>query len=65
LFLIKFGIFKNEKTIITLCFSRFAMSCNQKKGGKLVVKTTQFSRKQFSKADSLVNEAVEYGGDLR
>jgi hypothetical protein len=57
-----------KKTIITFCvLAAFAMSCNQKKGGKeLVVKNdTIVAEKQFSKADSLVNEAVEaHGGDL-
>jgi hypothetical protein len=57
-----------KKTIITLCvLVAFAMSCNEKKGGKeLVVKNdTPAAEKQFSIADSLINEAIEaHGGDL-
>jgi hypothetical protein len=57
-----------KKTIITLCvLAALSMSCNEKKGNKEVTvkNDTLVSLKQFSKAYSLVNEAIEaHGGDL-
>jgi hypothetical protein len=43
------------------------MSCNKKKGGKefIVKNDTAVAEKQISKADSLINEAIEaHGGNL-
>jgi hypothetical protein len=57
-----------KKTIITLCvLAALSMSCNEKKDhqDESVKNDTIMAEKQFSKADSLVNEAIEaHGGDL-
>jgi hypothetical protein len=57
-----------KKTIITLCIlAVLILSCNKKKdGNEVTVKNeTIIAEKQFSKADSLVNKAIEaHGGDL-
>jgi hypothetical protein len=57
-----------KKTIIVLCIlAALVISCNEKKGGTQVAPKDDkiVAEKQFSKADSLINEVIEaHGGDL-